>query len=265
MFCRTQEPGLWTTGPDDGYPLVLVHGIRLSAHMWGPVAARLPRTYRITACDLPGHGALDDRRFTLDGAVEQVAVAAAEATAATGRKPVVVGTSLGGVAALAYGAHWHDAAAGLFVHGATLRTNGPLLTLHRTAALMQRRLGVRGAHWLSAQVMRRALPAESYRAVMAGGLSPHGFTEAIDVLRRQDMLSVAARVTTPVVFANGLDDPLLRLQERQFLDRVRSAGTPALLVHVPGPHLLPLTDPGTYGQVLERAYAELMAMAGDVA
>ncbi|MBH1933793.1 alpha/beta hydrolase [Streptomyces sp. AV19] len=262
MFFRAQEPGLWTAGPDDGHPLVLIHGIRLSAHMWVPVTARLPGTYRVTACDLPGHGALLDHHFTLDGAIERVAAAVREATAATGRKPVVAGSSLGGVAALAYGAHLHDRAAGLFVHGATLRTDGPLLILHRAAALVQRRLGGQRAHRFNAQVLRRALPAESYQAVMAGGLSPRGFAEAIDAVRHQDMLSVAARVTTPVVFANGLDDPLLRLQERQFLDRVRRAGTPARLVHVPGPHLLPLTDPGTYGRVLGRVHAELMMMAG---
>ncbi|MEV6975327.1 alpha/beta hydrolase [Kitasatospora sp. NPDC093806] len=265
MFRQTKEPGLWTAGPDDGHPLVLVHGIRLSAHMWRPVATRLTATsgpYRITACDLPGHGALDDRPFTLDGAVEQVAAAVDEATRATGRRPVVAGSSLGGVTTLAYGASHRQGAAGLFVHGATLRTDGPLLLPHRAAAALQRRLGPRLADRLDDRALRRQLPEESYLAATAGGLSRHGFDEAIAAIARADTLSLTARVRIPVILANGLDDPLFRIQERRFLDGLRDAGTPARLVHVPGPHLLPLTDPATFARVLDRAHTELAAMAG---
>ncbi|MFF2955030.1 alpha/beta fold hydrolase [Kitasatospora sp. NPDC057965] len=259
MFRQTREPGLWTAGPDDGRPLVLVHGIRLSAHMWLPVAGRLADRYRITACDLPGHGALDDRPFTLEGTVERIAAAVAEATRSTGRRPVVAGSSLGGFAALAYGASEHGGAVGLFAHGATLRTDGPLLLPHRAAALAQRGLGERWSLRLNRAALRRRLPAESYRAIMAGGLSERGFGEAIAVISRTDMLSTISRVRTPLILANGLGDPLFRLQERRFLDRVRGAGTPARLVHVPGPHLLPLTDPDVFGRVLDRGCAELAA------
>lgn len=95
---------------------------------------------------------------------------------------------------------------------------------------------------------------------MAGGISRHAFGEVIAELSRWDALAGAARVTTPVILANGRADPLFRRQERQFLHALRAAGTPARLVLVPGPHLLALTEPETFSRVLRRAHAELTTM-----
>ncbi|MFI9779898.1 alpha/beta fold hydrolase [Streptomyces sp. NPDC051956] len=265
MLRQTQMPGLWTTGSDHGHPLVLVHGIRLSSHMWSAVAARLAPDFRITACDLPGHGALGERPFTLEGVVGQIEAAVAEATRATGRRPVVAGTSLGAVSTLAYGAHGSDGAAGLFAHAGTIRTDGLLAVPHRTAALVQRLMGEKRAFWLNRRVLRAKLPDDSFRGVMEGGLSRHVFGEAIAEVSRWDTPAMAGLTDVPVVLANGLDDPLFRLQERQFLHRVQANGTPVRLVHVPGPHLLPLIEPDTFSRVLRRAHEELSAMAPQAA
>ncbi|WP_447038228.1 alpha/beta fold hydrolase [Streptomyces sp. DSM 118878] len=95
---------------------------------------------------------------------------------------------------------------------------------------------------------------------MADGISRHSFGEVIDELSRWDTLSCATRVTTPVILVNGRADPLFRRQERQFLHALRSAGTPARLVHVPGPRVLALTEPDTFSRLLRRAHAELTTM-----
>ncbi|MGW4561573.1 alpha/beta fold hydrolase [Streptomyces sp. NPDC004561] len=263
LLKQREKPGLWTAGPDDGRPLVLVHGIRLSAHMWSAVIARLVPDFRITACDLPGHGSAGDLRFTLDAAVETIGAAVAEATAATGRRPVVAGTSLGGITTLAYGALGTGGATGLLCHGCTLRPDGPLLLPHRGAALLQRLLGEDRAHLLNEWALRARLPEESFRGITAGGISRHAFPEVLAEVARWDSLDLAARVTTPVVLANGLGDPLFRVQERRFLRRIREAGTPVRLVHVPGPHLLSLTDPDVFGRVVRRGVQALSAMASE--
>lgn len=270
MFRQAKEPGLWIWGTEPGTqdaprrpprrPLVLVHGIRLSAHMWSAVAARLAPDFRVTACDLPGHGALGERPFTLGGVVRQIEAAVAEATDATGRRPVVVGTSLGAVSTLAYGAYGSGAAAGLFVHAGTIRTDTLLAVPHRTAALAQRLLGPERSLRLTLRALRGRLPDDSLRGVLRGGISAHVFGEAIAEVSRWDTLDMAALTGTPLVLANGTGDPLFRLQERQFLCRVRATGTPARLVHVPGPHLVALTDPGTFARVVHRAHEELTAM-----
>ncbi|MDF2097444.1 alpha/beta fold hydrolase [Aquibaculum arenosum] len=39
-----------------GEPLVLVHGVGLCAHAWGPQIEMLSRNWRVLAVDMPGHG-----------------------------------------------------------------------------------------------------------------------------------------------------------------------------------------------------------------
>ena len=65
--------GYDVAGPDDGPPIVFLHGTRLTRGMWAPQVARLSDTYRTIALDLPGHGTLAHRPFTLDAAADFVA------------------------------------------------------------------------------------------------------------------------------------------------------------------------------------------------
>lgn len=44
------------SGPEDGIPLVLLHGFGGDGSAWGPVKAGLPDSVRVMAVDLPGHG-----------------------------------------------------------------------------------------------------------------------------------------------------------------------------------------------------------------
>ncbi len=263
MLHQTDTPGVWTTGPQDGVPLVLVHGIRLSAHMWEPVCAELAPGHRVTAVDLPGHGELQDRPFTLDDAVEQVRAGVREALAATGCRPLVAGMSLGGVATLAYGASRPAQASLLLAHGATLRTDGPLLLGHRLGARVLAALGQERGLRMHARIMRRELPEESYRAALAGGLSRQGFGQAIKALKQLDSLALTRQITTPVILANGSKDPLLRRQEHLFLHSLRQAGNPARLVRVPGPHLLALTQPAVFAGLMEQALSYAQAGTDD--
>ena len=43
-------------GPQEGFPVVLIHGSNASLHTWEPWVARLSPTYRIISFDLPAHG-----------------------------------------------------------------------------------------------------------------------------------------------------------------------------------------------------------------
>ncbi|MFV2171777.1 alpha/beta fold hydrolase [Actinomadura sp. LOL_016] len=70
-------------------PVVLVHGIRVSGTMWGPVADALADRLRVAAPDLPGHGRRRGERFTMDGAVDAVT----EAIDGLGGRALVAGLS----------------------------------------------------------------------------------------------------------------------------------------------------------------------------
>ena len=50
------ETSVWTSGPDDGVPLLLVHGNLVSGGWWAYVAERLPDDVRVIAPDLRGFG-----------------------------------------------------------------------------------------------------------------------------------------------------------------------------------------------------------------
>ncbi|MFJ4526310.1 alpha/beta fold hydrolase [Streptomyces sp. NPDC088810] len=255
-------PGLYTAGPRDGTPLVLVHGIRLSAWMWAPYADRLLPGFRITACDLPGHGALRAQPFTLEAAVGLIDAAVAEALDATGRPPWVAGSSLGGYAALAHSALRPGRAAGLLVNGATAQTTGTVGRVYRTADRVLKALGEQGATRLNTRLLRLALPSQMSEAVLRGGLAMPGFGQVVADLTRRDFVAMAGTLTTPVLFVNGVHDRLFRTAERQFVTAVRRAGTPVGLAHVPGRHLECLTRPDRFSQVLVRGHLELSRLAG---
>src|SRR6478735_1984864 len=61
-FTRTMVPtsrltqSVWTSGPDDGVPLLLVHGNLVSGGWWRYVADALPDDVRVIAPDLRGFG-----------------------------------------------------------------------------------------------------------------------------------------------------------------------------------------------------------------
>lgn len=67
--CHVQQVGC---GPD----LVLIHGTAASTHSWAGVASQLQSHFRLTAFDLPGHGASEPIRgneMSLDGLAGRVA------------------------------------------------------------------------------------------------------------------------------------------------------------------------------------------------
>jgi pimeloyl-ACP methyl ester carboxylesterase len=86
-------------GPEDGPPLVLVHGLAGSASNWALVAPALARTRRVLVVDLPGHG----RSEPLPAAptLEPYADRVARAAELEGfERPAYVGHSFGGLVAL---------------------------------------------------------------------------------------------------------------------------------------------------------------------
>lgn len=249
--------GIWTSGEEDGKPLVLVHGIRLSASMWRPHARRIGPGYRIVACDLPGHGSLSERRFTLAGAVDRIGAAVAHA-ASGGRPVVLAGMSLGGFPSLAYAVQHPRTLGGLLLNNCTAQPRGTAVVLYRAAGRLGRWAGKEWADRIGAAALRKALSAESAEAAIAGGLSMPGFFDAAQDVPRHDYLAMAGKLTLPLLISNGRSDWLFRSDENAFLAAARTADPRARLEHLPGSHLLALTDPDGFTEVLRRAYRELV-------
>lgn len=111
-------------GDEDDWPVLLMHGGGQTRHAWGSTAATLAeKGWKTVSLDLRGHG---DSEWALNGdysfrsyANDCIAVADA-----LGRPPVLVGASLGGVAAmLAEGGSDRAVSSGLVMVDITHRSN----------------------------------------------------------------------------------------------------------------------------------------------
>ena len=88
-------------GPEDGYPIVLAHGITCALRVWAYQIADLSTDYRVIAFDHRGHGksAVPPRRhrYSLDILAADLD-AVLEATLAPAERAVIAGHSMGGIA-----------------------------------------------------------------------------------------------------------------------------------------------------------------------
>ena len=87
-------------GPEDGYPIVLAHGITCAIRVWAYQIADLAKDYRVIAFDHRGHG----RSAMPPGASYSLDFLAADldavlgATLDPGERAVIAGHSMGGIA-----------------------------------------------------------------------------------------------------------------------------------------------------------------------
>lgn len=88
-------------GPADGRPLVLLHGVTLSARVWGYQLRDLSDTFRVIAPDLRGHGEskAGTDAFGLDRLAHDLA---AVFDALDLRDAIIVGHSMGGMALMRF-------------------------------------------------------------------------------------------------------------------------------------------------------------------
>jgi pimeloyl-ACP methyl ester carboxylesterase len=91
-------------GPEDGYPIVLAHGITCAIRVWAYQIAELAGDFRVIAFDHRGHGRSGIPRrggYSLSHLAADVD-AVLDATLAPGERAVVAGHSMGGMAIAAW-------------------------------------------------------------------------------------------------------------------------------------------------------------------
>jgi pimeloyl-ACP methyl ester carboxylesterase len=97
----------WVSGPEDGTPVLLIHGNLCTGRFWRDVAKQLPSDVRVVAPDLRGYGRTEakpiDATRGLDEWIEDVE-ALVKKIGWSGRKLHVGGWSLGGGIAMGYAA-----------------------------------------------------------------------------------------------------------------------------------------------------------------
>jgi pimeloyl-ACP methyl ester carboxylesterase len=255
-----------------GPPLVLLHGVSLSAAAWAPLFNVL-RGRRLLAVDLPGHG-LSDPVLYRRGHVRQHARALIDDVfdALGLDEAPVVGHSLGGMLAL-----WYAAAGGKRISRLVVMGE-PAVALPGVRVRMPLSLlTVRG---LGLAVLRSPAPRRAYRRLLTQGLgraevaaAPDSLVEslrlsarrpenartvnslmhAINHFRRPRTESVLTTpelpaIATPTMFIWGTDAPYLSADDaRPSIDLIPTA----TLHEVPGEHGPWLVDTARSAELIQ--------------
>ena len=233
-------------GPADGPAIVFVHGTRLSRAMWRVQMDALRDTYRVIALDLPGHGVLADRPFTVTDAADEVARTIAEVA---GGRAVVVGLSLGGYVAMDLAARRPEMILGLVLSGATAEPIGRLAIPYLALAAAMERFDGPALEALNGWFFRTRFPAAIAEPIVAGGFWAAGGAQALRAIVGERFAPRLAAYPGPTLVLNGELDVLFRLTVRAF---VRS-GRDVRRVRLRGAtHLANLDRPGAFSLAVRR-------------
>ena len=263
-----------------GPPLVLLHGVSLSAAAWAPLFNALSG-FRLLAVDIPGHGLSDPASYRRGHVRPHARALIDDMFDALGLDEApVVGHSLGGMLAL-----WH-AAAGAGRISKLVAIGEPAVALPGVRVRMPLSLlTVRG---LGEAVLRSPAPRPVYRRMLAQGLgraevaaapdslidalrlsarrpanarTVNSLMQAIDHFRRPRPESVLTAselvaIAIPTMFIWGTEAPYLSAERaRPSIDRI-----PAAALHeVPGGHGPWLVDPGRSAELIQTHLAAVAA------
>lgn len=240
-----------------GPPLVLLHGVSLSAAAWAPLFTALPDR-RLLAIDLPGHGLSDPATYRRGHVRQSAHQLIEDILDALGLDAApVVGHSLGGMFAL-----WH-AASGAERISSLVAIGEPAVALPGVRVRMP--LSLLTVPGLGVATLRSPSPRPAYRRLLAQGLgraevatAPDSLIDAlrlsarrpgnartqgslmhaIDHFRRPRAESVLttqelAAISVPTMFIWGTDAPYLSASRAQpSIDHI-----PVATLHeVPGGH-----------------------------
>lgn len=212
----TVAPHWAAAGDPDGPPIVFIHGAVMTRAQWRPQMERLAGDgYHCIAVDLPGHGTLAGRPFTLDGAADLVADVVDRAA---GGRAVLVGLSLGGYVAMAVAGRSPERVRGLVLAGSTREPAGPIRAgfalIGWTLWLVPEALLGR----LVSFIFRRRYGREIATAVLAEGYYARAGSLAIRQLPGGRFRERLVAYGGPVLVINGDLDLVFRLGERRFLE-----------------------------------------------
>ena len=98
-------------GPEDGYPIVLAHGITCAIKVWAHQIADLAADHRVIAYDHRGHGRSEAPRGRRAYSLNHLAAdldAVLDATLRPGEHAVIAGHSMGGIAITSWSQRYPD-------------------------------------------------------------------------------------------------------------------------------------------------------------
>jgi pimeloyl-ACP methyl ester carboxylesterase len=175
--------------------------------------------FRVISLDLPGHGELAGKRYSLDAACE--VVAAACPTGVSGVPPVVVGLSMGGYTALEFGHRHPELTAGLVLCSCSAEGRGPLAFPYRAVSWLASRRSVGLLDWANLTSMRFTIRRPYLAPMLAAGSFAAAAPDVVREITTQDWTPKVAEYPGPILILNGALDLAFRKDERRWLAAAR--------------------------------------------
>jgi alpha-beta hydrolase superfamily lysophospholipase len=228
----------WLPEGPERAAVVLAHGVSEHSGRYAHVAAALnARGYSLWAPDHRGHGRSAGPRAVIDSLDHALAdldrVVALAAEERPGRKPFLLGHSMGGMLAVAYTTRHQDGLEGLILSGpvAVLEAASPIQRgVSRLLSRVTPGLGVYSID--SAGVSREPQVVSDYDA---DPLNHHGklpVRTVAEIAREVDSFPITVRaITIPVLIMHGGDDPIVPVAGSRLLEERISSKDKTLTIY----------------------------------
>jgi len=220
MFVRAGELVMHVdvAGPAEAPPLLMLHSLGTSLHVWDAQAEALSATYRVIRPDLRGHGltGVPAGPYTLDALANDVLAVLDTLGVAAAH---VAGLSIGGAVAQSLAALAPDRERSLVLCDTALAFPPPALWRERAAAArahgMEPLVQPVLARWVTAE-FQDAPEAEGLRAMLRR-TAPEGYAGAAEALAVADLSDATARLRLPALVLVGEHDAATPLASAQAL------------------------------------------------
>jgi pimeloyl-ACP methyl ester carboxylesterase len=233
-------------GPLDAQAIVFVHGMRVTRRMWQPQMELLASEFRLVALDLPGHGALRNEPFHLEGAVEELARVVDEAA---GGRALVVGLSLGGYIAIEFGARYPEKAAGLVIASASVEPRGWHNAPYKILAALMTAFPGSWLSWFNRNIFLFIYGRRRAEPLIAPGFFMRGGAAGIRGVMSRRFAQALTAYSGPVLLVNGRLDLGFRMHEKRFLAAARRG---RLEVIPRAFHLANIDQPAAFSDAIRR-------------
>lgn len=206
-------------GSYSGHPIVFLHGMRVTRHMWQPQIDALAPEFRLIPVDLPGHGSMRNEPFRLETAVEQTSQVVDRAA---GGRALIVGLSLGGYVAMQFGAQYPQKAAGLVIASASVEPRGWYNLPYKILVSLWSSLPESWSNRMNRALFLAVYGKERAQPLIAPGIYMRGGAAAVRDVMNREFGSKLAAYPGPVLLLNGATDLGFRLHEKRFLAKAQN-------------------------------------------
>ncbi len=217
---KTRAQSYDVSGPENGRPIVFLHGMRVTRRMWQPQIDRLSDEFRVITVDLAGHGSLKGEMFHVEHSAQELARVIDEA--ADGRA-LVVGLSLGGYVAMEFGAHYPEKTSGLVIASASVEPQGWYAFPYAVLSSLMEKLPERWLNWVSRRFFLWVYGERRAQPLIAPGFFMRGGAAGIREVMHQKFAPKLAAYPGPVLLLNGAWDLGFRMHEKKFLAAAKNA------------------------------------------